>query len=447
MRVVFTPWPNPAHLYPLVPLAWALQTAGHEVRIATHASLAKAIASVGLAAVPLGDPSVSPLGPGEPWKPGTEEKMERITEALGLEYPDRDHWDVLYKFMLPAMWDWQPYGASPSDPHPEVDQLVDFARYWRPDLVIWDPCCPIGAVAAGVTGAAHGRMLWGLDYFSWAMDRFAERAEQPGGPEENPLVETMRPSCERHGVEVTDELIVGQFTVDPLPSAMRLPTDTRTIPVRWEPFAAQIPLPEWLCRPPERPRVGLTLGLSQRLFFKDGWDHVPKLMDMVAELDIEVVATLNADQLALVKRLPDNVRTVDFVPLNQLLPTCSALIHQGGMGTFAAASALGVPQLIIDYEAEQGWTVVEEDGEEALATEKHTESTITANYVTERGAGLPLDIRLSVDTMRKQLVRVLEEPSVREGAARLHADWLATPSPNEVVPSLEKLAAHARKRA
>jgi len=449
MRVVLTPWPNPAHLYPIVPLAWALQSAGHEVCIASHAALAKATASVGLAAVSLGDPNVTPIGPGNPWDREVEAKMERITTQLNFTDPvERDLWDILYQFMLPSMWDFQPYGADSADPHPELDQLVGFCRAWRPDLVLWDPCFPIGAVAARASGAAHARMMWGLDYYSWAMDRFAERAILPGpGVEENPLVETMRPGAHRHGVEVDDELIVGQWTVDPMPPGMRLPTSARTVPVRWLPFSAQTPMPSWLYPVPDRPRVGLSLGLSQRLFFKDGWDHVPRLMDMVSELDIEVVATLNADQLALVERLPDNVRTVDFIPLNQLLPTCSVLVHQGGLGTFSAAVATATRQLIIDSDVANGVTAVEEDGEEFLATEKHTESALTANYVTDNGAGLPLDLQFSVDTMRKQLVRVLEEPSFQEGADKLYEDALAMPSPNQVVPVLERLAARHASRS
>lgn len=366
--------------------------------------------------------------------------MLRIAEATGLEYPDRDNWDIFYQFMLPSMWDFQPYGAAPDDPHRELDELVAFSRRWKPDLVLWDPVFPIGAVAAAATGAAHGRLLWGLDYYAWGMDRLAERAGLPGAPEENPLVETMRPGCARYGVEVDEAMLVGQFTVDPMPAGMRLPASTRTLPYRWVPYAGQTPIPEWLYQGSDRPRVALSLGLSQRLFFKDGWDHVPKLLEMVSTLDVEVVATLNADQLALVPRLPDNVRAVDYVPLNQLLPTCRALVHQGGLGTFAAASAAAVPQLIIDFETMNGTHEV--DG--GLATEKHTEAALTAGYVTRRGAGLPLDITLSVDTMRKQLERVLDEPSFQQGADGVCADTLAAPSPNEIVPVLETLAARFR---
>jgi hypothetical protein len=447
MRVMLTPWPNPAHLYPIVPLAWALQSAGHEVCIASHAALAPRTAGVGLPALALGDSSVTPIGPGNPWPAGLEAKFERMTEQLALNPFDREQWDIYYQFMLPSMWDFQPYGASPEDPHRELDELVAFARNWQPDLVLWDPCLPIGAIAAKACGAAHGRMLWGLDYFAYNVDRVAERLGKPGGPTVDPLAETMRPGALRHGVEVDDELLVGQFTVDPTPIGMRLPTTTRTVSIRWEPFSAQTPIPEWLYEPLDRPRIGLTLGLSQRLFFKDGWEHVAKLMDMVADLDVEVVATLNSDQLACVGRLPDNVRTIDYLPLNQLLPTCSALIHQGGLGTFAAASALSVPQLIIDFEVDNGTTVVVgEDGVEQLATEKHTESSLTANYVIQRGAGLPLDIRQPVADMQKQLVRILTEPSFQEGAASIYQDTVASPTPNHIVPVLERLAAQYRRR-
>ena len=41
----------------------------------------------------------------------------------------------------------------------------------------------------------------------------------------------------------------------------------------------------------------------------------------------------------------------------------------------------------------------------------------------------------------------LDEPGFREGTARLRADWLAMPSPNDVVAVLEKLTAHHRTRA
>jgi glycosyltransferase len=138
--------------------------------------------------------------------------------------------------------------------------------------------------------------------------------------------------------------------------------------------------------------------------------------------------------------LPSNVRAVDYVPLNQLLPTCAVLAHHGGMGTFATAAAYGVPQLITDSDVDNALFAVDA-GNGAVAA-KHIESSITAREVIKKGAGLSLDIRnLNADTMQKQLLRVLNEPSFRKGAADLRADLLAAPTPAEVIPMLERLTA------
>jgi glycosyltransferase len=448
MRVAFTVWPNPAHLYPIVPLAWALQSAGHEVVVASHPLLAEATASVGLNPVALGDIDKvpMPMGPGRPQPRSVRENLDKITGQLALDPADREIWDVFYQFMLPSMWDFHPVGHTAADEHPVVDKLVEFTKAWQPDLVLWDPCFPAGAVGARASGAAHARLLWGLDYFGATMDRFAERAGKPGAPTENPLAETVRPSAERHGLEVDDELLLGQWTVDPTPAVVRLPTSARLLPVRWVPYAAQTTVPEWLYQRPDRPRVGMSLGLSQRLYFAGGWEHVANLMDMVSELDIEVVATLNADQLAGLPSIPDNVRTIDYVPLHQLLPSCTAMIHHGGMGTFAATAASNIPQLITDSDVDNGMiTITGEDGSEWSMINKHIESSVTARAVLARGAGLSIDIKkLSAQAMQKKLTRVLSEPAFTAGAASLYQDILATPTPNEIVPALEKLTAQHR---
>ncbi|MEU9638083.1 hypothetical protein AB0D80_27435 [Streptomyces tendae] len=49
-----------------------------------------------------------------------------------------------------------------------VDDLVEFAGRWRPDLVIWDALALAfaGPVVALSCGAAHARLLFGMDYIS-----------------------------------------------------------------------------------------------------------------------------------------------------------------------------------------------------------------------------------------------------------------------------------------
>ena len=51
MRVLVTSWGWRSHFYPLVPLAWALRSAGHEVLVASQPSMTEDIVGAGLPAV------------------------------------------------------------------------------------------------------------------------------------------------------------------------------------------------------------------------------------------------------------------------------------------------------------------------------------------------------------------------------------------------------------
>ncbi len=57
-----------------------------------------------------------------------------------------------------------------------------------------------------------------------------------------------------------------------------------------------------------------------------------------------VLATSFPEQVP--DQLPQSIRTLPYVPLNQVLPQCSVIVHHGGVGTMAAAVACGVAQLI-----------------------------------------------------------------------------------------------------
>lgn len=428
MRILFVVWPGPAHLHPVIPLAWALQSAGHEVRIGSHHTMFEATTSLGLPAVALGDKALPARGPGKPYPEAERVKLERATESLGLEAPESDPWEIFRHFLLPGVWDFLPPGLAPDAARPGVDDLVAFTRRWQPDLVIWDPCWPAAAVAAADCGAAHARLLYCQDYFAWTLDRYAERRHLDVA--DHPLADAVRPVAERYGVDLSTELLVGQWTLDLLPTGFSLPTTVRKVPMRGVFTPTQTAVPEWVLERPDRPRVGISLGMSQREFIDGGWDYMPSLMAAVADLDIEVIATLNSVQTANLDRLPGNVRVADYLPLNQLLPTCSALIHHGGIGTFASAANYKVPQLITDMDAP--------------VSMKYPVATSTAAYVIERGAGLTLDIMSSPEAMRKQLSLVLSEPSFKEGAVRVYEDLLAMPSPVDLVPVMERLTAQAR---
>lgn len=459
MRVLFTPYPSIAHFRPYVSLAWAFQNAGHEVRIAVQHTTADAVAAAGLTPVSLGDPTGTEVrnrddaqGPKDP------ELVLRYADALGLDAEEREYWIELYQYLF------VPIGDYLRPDLPEAVELMDFARAWQPDLVLWDATFPSGAIAAKVGGGAHARLLLGTDCFAWAIDRIAAHREQlrAAGLPDNPYEDLVRPLAKRYGVEVDRELLVGQWTVNPTPVGYGPTTDVKHIRMRHIPYNGGEVFPSWLHQRPQRPRVAMSLGESTRRFIPGDWDRTPRIMEAVADLDIEVVATLNDMQLQGLDRVPDNVRVLEWVPLTQLLPTCSVLLHHGGTGTFAAARAYRVPQIVCDTEesilirretprAKDAGTyrvgrefgvreTVEAETPHWVLPAKSLEASVVARYITSHGAGELLNHRaLTVEEIGKLILQVVNRPSYQSGASDIYEDWLATPSPADVVRTLETL--------
>ncbi|MEV7116300.1 nucleotide disphospho-sugar-binding domain-containing protein [Streptomyces anulatus] len=416
MRVLFATVPAPAHVYPVVPLAWALRAAGHETVVASHPDVADTVTAAGLTAVSLGERDF--LTSEVP----TEQAaiLDRITDELELGPGEANFRTAIRHFMLETFGLYHPDRAP--EPGSFTDELVDFATAWRPDLVIWDPLCFPAAVAARTVGAAHARILHAFDHFGWARQRYTERMTT------DRMAAMTRPTLDRYGIAFGEDLLVGQWTLDLKPPRTRLPVRVDSRPLRRIPYSDDAPLPRWLhAHRPERPRVCLTLGVSRRSFFAGGDEHpVAEFFDLAADLDLELVATLDAGQLASVGTVPDNVRVLDYVPLTALLPTCAAVVHHGGAGTLAVATAHRVPQLVIP----------------AVGGADRME---TGQYVAASGAGLVLtEDETTPEVLRDSLLRLLTEPGFREGADRLHQEWLDTPSPAATVPLLEQMAAQHR---
>jgi glycosyltransferase (activator-dependent family) len=430
MRVLFTIFPATAHLYPVVPLAWALQSAGHEVVVASHAGVVDPgvianISAAGLTAVPLGTPEELPAALG----PHTgDTKPDRPSLGFDAHEPEEtDGWRSA-RAILTGMFRLQyPEPEEAGARRPVLDNLVDFARDWRPDLVLWDPLMFPAPIAARVSGAAHARLVWGTDNIAVIHERTKRELADPDSElTEHPWLSWFGPILERYGLEFEDEMLLGQWTLDLTQSRMRAPLDLTYIPVRRVPYTGAASLPDWLHGRPERPRTVLSLGVSRRkIFGKYSGFPMREFFESVSALDIEVVATLNSQQLDAVGTLPDNVRALPYVPLNQVLPTSSAIIHHGGGGTFASAVAFQVPQLVMPLVM---W-----------------DEMVTARYVARMGAGLVADPEsLDVTGLRKQFVQLLEDPSFQLGARRLYDEMLAAPAPKDVVPLLERLTAERR---
>ncbi|MBR8745545.1 glycosyl transferase family 28, partial [Nocardiopsis sp. MG754419] len=127
-------------------------------------------------------------------------------------------------------------------------------RWWRPDLVVWEPTTYAGAIAAEACGAAHARLTWGVDFHGAAREHHVRlRDEVPG--REDPLRDWMSRWSDAVGSAHREESAQGHFTIDQLPESLRVPTGLDQVGMRYVPFNGPAVVPRWLRADPERPRV------------------------------------------------------------------------------------------------------------------------------------------------------------------------------------------------
>ncbi|MFD0488406.1 activator-dependent family glycosyltransferase [Saccharopolyspora spinosporotrichia] len=401
----------------------ALRAAGHEVGVAGQPETARAIQQAGLTAVPVGAELDFAAR-------HAEVAFEDTVYASGFDIAEQRP-EVLTPRYLHGLFTTYIHGPLALDalmPDALLHDLAAFTRWWRPDLVVWDALTYAGSVVAKATGTAHARLLSGVDNLARLRALFL--GSRDGEPAGDPVADWLGGKLARFGCDFDEEAVVGQLTIDPLPSWVCPDLDLLRLPMRPVPYHGPSSVPDWLREPPARTRVCLTLGMSGRSQVRDG-SHVPgmagydlpvaDLLEAVSTLDAEVVATLTADQLGPVP-VPANVRLVDFVPLDALLPTCSAVVHHGGAGTMNTALVHAVPQLVVP-------TAIWDERQLAAA-------------LSEQGAGLTcLPEDLSPRVLCERIGRLLDEPSFAANAARLAEEVEATPSPHDIVPALEDLAA------
>ncbi|HEX4728692.1 MAG TPA: nucleotide disphospho-sugar-binding domain-containing protein [Jatrophihabitans sp.] len=395
MRILMSSWGWRSHFYCLAPLGWALQAAGHEVRVASQPAMAPTITAAGLAAVPLG----ADLDFAEAFasKIGEVGRLDASTDPASHQ-------------VEPAI---TPDGGVVRFAEALLDELVDYGAEFRPDLMIWEPFNLAAAIAAAVLEVPGVLQLWGPDSsVTLRLDRDS----------------VLGPLAGRYGLAGTEVELAGRLTLNPAPEPMQVPGAYRD--VRFVPYNGPAVLPSWQRAPADRsssadrPRVCVTAGtmmagagLTDRL-------ALPRIVRAVAALDVEVVVVVERSQQAgLVADgpLPANVRLADApLALRLLLPSCAALVQQGGAGTTMTALACGVPQLVLPQVSDQHFN---------------------AERLALTGAGAVL-VGEQVQAGRiGELVGELVAGERWRSAAALMAERVrAMPAPSELVPALADLA-------
>jgi L-noviosyl transferase len=305
MRVLFTSLPGIGHLFPMVPLAWALQAAGHTVLVATDREFLPVVTGAGLPAAAVLDP----IDPVELFKPaglaggpvGPAERTGHRCAENGIR-------------ALPAM-----------------RALVDA---WHPDLVIAEPMELAGPAAATIAGVPWVRHSYGL----MPPERLLSAAAA-----------ALDTGLTALGLPASRE---PARTIDVCPGSLQPSAAVAAMPMRYVPYNGPADVPDWLLAgPPARPRVCLTLGTSLPRRDPRVAPLWRLLLDELVALDQEVVIAIDESHRPLLGHLPDGVRAAR-IPLCDLLPTCAAIVHHGGSGSTMAAAAFGVPQLVVPHFAD-----------------------------------------------------------------------------------------------
>ncbi|MFD9718071.1 nucleotide disphospho-sugar-binding domain-containing protein [Streptomyces sp. NPDC059076] len=376
MRALFVTSPVLSHAFPTVPVAHALLAAGHEVRYALGAAL-DAVTDAGLPAV-----DVTPgLDYDKIWVPeGAEDPM--YVKDAGVEF-------------LAELFG-RVSGA-------EVDGVLEAARSWAPDVIVHSAAQGAGALAASALGIPC--------------------VELPLGPADSDprlaglLREAMKGDYARHGISATPRATARISSV-PARLAHLLPGGERPKDewlMRYVPYNGGGTLPAWLLAPSERPRIAVTLGSIGAQW--GGITMLAPLMAEAAHIDAEFVLTLGGGDVELLGELPENVRTVEWVPLAPLLETCAGIVHHAGSGTLLTAMRLGVPQCVLPDGAYQ---------------------QANSAVLVGSGAGFTAD---ATTIGAVECRRLLNDLELRTAAGALRQEMVDTmPTPADLVPRLVELA-------
>ncbi|TDC41955.1 DUF1205 domain-containing protein [Actinomadura sp. KC345] len=381
MRALFVASPGLGHLFPTVPLAQALRAAGHDVRYATG-GLSVAASDAGFTVVDA-TPGLDYLKVYMPDDTSAEEDGDPVDgNPMFAEDPEDAQLARLFARVSGVM----------------VDGVLEAARSWSPDLVVAPPLQGAGALAASALGLPLAELRLG--------------SYDSGSGLRAMLREAMDADYERHGVTGAPAATAPISVLPPSFTAL-LPPERRSRdawPMRHVPYNGGAVLPGWLLERPARPRIAVTLGTIEAQ-----WGGIAVLRPLIAAaggVDAEFVVTLGGGDATLLGPLPDNVRTVEWAPLDALLESCAAIVHHGGSGTTMTAVAAGIPQCVLPRGSYQ-----QTGGE----------------VIPRRGIGLIADAD-SIGAAECQAL--LKDEGMRDAAEQAREELRSMPSPAELVPEL-----------
>ncbi|HKY76898.1 MAG TPA: glycosyltransferase [Acidimicrobiia bacterium] len=381
MRVLVSSVPGWGHVNPIVPLAQAFLDCGDEVVVATGRDACEGLEAAGL--------KVAPCGLTQ--KEGMAEFHRRYPEFAGLAPTERS------EFMFPRL-----FGEAFAPPM--LADLASIARDWDPAVIICDAAEFAGPVVAAALGVPNVTKSFGA--------LLPPARVAAGG-------ERVASLWNAHGQEPRPYGgMYEHLYLDVYPSSLQ-PSDWPHIRVR-QPLRptgptskAEYELPGLVTESQSAPLVYVTFGT---VFSNNA--VLSAVVEAACKLSVRAVVTVGPDgDPASLGPQPENVHIARYIPQDQLLPHCAAVVSHAGSGTFLAALAAGLPQVCLPQAADQFLNA-------AACARSGTGITVAPGDQT-------------AEQVTAALGGVLSDASFRAAAEQVSDEIAAMPSPHEVAELLQ----------
>jgi len=423
-RFLFTAWPFPGHLLPMLSIGIALRERGHDVAFYSGETARETIEQAGFELFAFERVSEEDVartlravdGAGRRGRPEGTRMVGVLREWLVETIPDQ------VADLREAIAAWQP------------DSIFTDMSLWGPMLVLWEAeRIPVALsstiMGPQIPGPDAPALSYGLRPPRTLAGRLAAaaltRASELCAIPIRRRVDAVRA---QYGLAPLGEPINRYTARLPLyivSNVRELDYNRRDLPDSvhyvghciWYP--ARAGNEDWLeAIPSERPWVHVTestMASGEPFLLRTA-------VAALADEPVEVILTTGEQRYASVLAggaLPANVHVAPWISHGELLPRCSALVTLGGKSTVLAAAQAGVPMVLVP----NNW-----------------DKPNNARRVTEAGAGIRLSARrLDARSLRAAVREVLSESRYREAAQQL-ADRLArAPGPTRAAELLEQL--------
>jgi len=310
-RILFVIPPGYGHCLPLIPLAWALKTAGHEVFVATCGVSAALAVRSGLMTVNVAQQADLPAV----FKRHSGSFHEPISNP---DVGDSNHvvsgdnvFTAVGGLMLPG--------------------LHRLAEEWEPDLIIHAPhatAAPLVASKLGIPFVFHSIGIAHTPDSMWGS-----------------YVHTHQTS------ELHDVAICRPATwIDFAPPSLR-PQSLGGILMRYIPYQGAELTDLSFFEAPTSDTITVTFGTVAPLV--EGLGRMQRMINVLKNVNARFLILHCSSEGKTLEPLPPNISSSSWVPMGKALMGSRALIHHGGPGALFAALDAGLPQLVMPCGADQ----------------------------------------------------------------------------------------------